>query len=181
MESVTGQTTIPLSKAKLRWSIAGAGVFVIVGALELVFATSFSVLYRAVFGGAAIAFFGSVGVLGVRRLIAMPPGLTLTPEGLVGNSISASIGLIPWADIARITATSVSMNRFLVLHLRDPAPYLARGNLFQRMTLRMNQKLVGSPVAIAATTLSVSFDELSRLVQGYLDRYGAAPTRMPSP
>ena len=48
-----------------------------------------SVTARAI-GAAGIEFFGFALVVAVRRLLAMPPGLTLTADGLVarGNALA---------------------------------------------------------------------------------------------
>lgn len=169
VESAPDEVIIPLSKRKLRWMAAGSLMFVIVGAW-IALASPMSVTARVI-GGAGIAFFGFALVVAVRRLLAMPPGLTLTADGLVDRGNALALGLVRWSDVEEVTECSFNGVRFLVLKVHDPEPYLARGNAIQRMTHRANAKLVGSPVSIASTALSISFDELNQLVRRYHDRY----------
>jgi hypothetical protein len=169
------ETIIPLSKRKLGWTVVGAAAFVIASIAVLVFATRYTWLYRVAFGGGGAVFFGLVFVFGIKRLTHMPPGLTLTPDGLLDNSNGVSIGAVRWSDVTRVTVSSIASTRFLVFHVRDPAPYFARGNALQRMGKRANAAMVGSPVTLASVALDIPFDELHRLVQTYFQKYGAAP------
>jgi hypothetical protein len=171
------ETIIPLSKRKLTWTVVGAGAFVITAIAILAFASRSIAMYRLVIVGAGAVFFGLAFAFGVKRLRHMPPGLTLTPDGLLDNSNGVSIGAVRWTEVTRNTVSSISTTRFLVFHVRDPAPYFARGNVLQRMGKRANAAMVGSPVTLASVALDIPFDELHRLVQAYFQKYGtqAAP------
>ena len=177
MSAVLDVIEIPQSTRKLWWTAVGAVAFVALGAVML--SLSSQPLFVRVCGGASVAFFGLIAVYSIRRLRRPRIGLTLTPDGLVDQSSAVSAGLVPWREVTRLGEWSMSGTRCLILHVRDPAPYLARGNLLQRMAKRANHRMVGSPIAVASTTLAIGFDELARLVQTYLEhalRAGEAPS-----
>ena len=164
--------TVPLNKRKLALHALGSLAFVVLGACIL-FVWPLSRALRIVVGAPAIAFFGLTLVLNLRRLLHPRPGLILSAEGIVDRGSGLSLGLVRWSDIEEIKAASINGTKFLVLKVRDPAPYLARGNALQRMTHRANTSLVGSPVTLAAVTLSISFAELEQLVRKHHVKYSA--------
>lgn len=126
--------------------------------------------------GAFGAVFAGIGlVIMVKRLITMPPGLTLTAEGFTDHATAQALGLVRWSDIVAISETAMHGTRFLVLRARDPEKYIARGNAFQRKMKRASMAMVGSPVTLASVPLSVSFDEMAQTVAAYHQRYGAGP------
>jgi hypothetical protein len=60
----------------------------------------------------------------------------------------------------------------LIITLRDPEKYIARGNLFKRIASKTGYKMCGSPISITSTTLKISFPELLATFEQYHRKYG---------
>jgi len=182
--SAGNERVIPLSRAKIAMTIAGALLFVAAGAW-FVMADDYGslmmslrrfaapVVFHAL--GAAAALCGVAGVVyGVRKLFDKRPGLILSAEGLVDNSSGVAAGFIPWSEITGVGIFQMQRQRMLILSVADPEKYIARGNPLQRMLNRANTGMVGSPIAISSNALQIPFEELQTEVASYMARYAAA-------
>jgi hypothetical protein len=111
-------------------------------------------------------------VAGVRKLFDSKPGLVLSSVGVLIDSSSA--GLIPWSDITRFDTYVIQKQKLLVVKLVAPEKYLRAGGFLRQAANRANMGMLGSPIAIASSTLKISFDELVTLCDAYLAKYGKA-------
>lgn len=164
---------IALSKTKMRAALAGCLGFVALSVwllsvdeplpfLPEVFDSAFAV---NLVGGIGLAFFGLCGVMVGRKLFDRRPGLVIDHEGLDDNASGVAVGRIPWRDIAGFDDYQLQGQSMVVVRLRDPEPYLARGNALAGAIRRANFKLCGSPVVIAASGLEIGHAELLQTLQ----------------
>jgi hypothetical protein len=58
--------------------------------------------------------------------------------------------------------------------VRDPLPYLQRGNFLQRRLHKVNTRLTGSSINLVSNGLKISFDGLLAAIEGGLARSRAA-------
>jgi hypothetical protein len=167
----------PLSKTKLALLTFGAALFVAAGVWLLV-AGSKQTLYdptiMRLVGGVSIAFFGLCFSYALRKLFDKSPGLKLSPEGLLDNSSGISAGAIPWNQVTKVTVSSIHFQKFLTVHVRNPSPYMTRGNALKRIANQANLKITGSPINISSSALQIEFNDLVKLVQQNLEKYGSA-------
>jgi hypothetical protein len=176
--SNTDERIIPLSKSKLLVLLIGAGGFVALGAWLFQMGQQEAGLLRAplavvqAVGLAGILFFGFCGLVGLKKLFATEPGLVLDSTGILDNSSAISAGFVPWADIAGFGIFQVHNTRTLVIQVFDIDKYANRGSAMQRALKKTNVRLCGSPVAVSPSALKIDFDELLRLCEDYLARYG---------
>ena len=181
MNSLNGKA-IKLSKGKIVLLILGSCAFLVLGGFFLILddatiqsqpRTNSPLLVHTV-GFIAVVFSGATGVFGVKKLFDNRPGLILNSSGIIDNSSGVSAGLIPWTEILGSEIQKIGRQRFLVIKVRNPQKYIERGGALKRVVNRANNRLCGSPIAIASTALNVKFSELVKLFDEYKQRYGNA-------
>ena len=62
----------------------------------------------------------------------------------------------------------------LVILLKNPDKYIEMGNTLKRNLNKVNFKLCGSPIAITSNALQINFDELLKISNEYLAKYGSS-------
>jgi hypothetical protein len=128
-------------------------------------------------GLVAIIFFGLGGIIGARKLFDRRPGLQFTEAGIVDNASGVAAGFVLWSDITGTMIYTIKRSRFLVVKVMGPEKYIAIGGVLRRSLNRMTFKTFGSPIALSSNALAISFDELVRLFDFYLSKYGGDPSR----
>jgi hypothetical protein len=118
-------------------------------------------------GLAAIVFFGICGLAGLKKLFDKKPTLILNHSGIVDNASGVSAGFIPWSEVVGARMVEVQKQKLLVIDVRDPEEYIARGNLLKQTLNKANYNMVGSPISISAVALAIDFSELISLFDQY--------------
>jgi hypothetical protein len=178
--SATDELAIELSKSKIVLMIVGAFGFIAIGAwMSLEDAQSIArdtpIFDPQLVHGVGIAgiVFSSLGViLATKKLFDKRPGLVLNSAGIIDNSSGVAAGFIPWSEIVGAEIFEVHRQKMLIITLRDPEKYIARGNLFKRIASKTGYKMCGSPISITSTTLKISFPELLATFEQYHRKYG---------
>jgi hypothetical protein len=174
------ERVIELSRAKIVLALLGACVFVAIGIWMLSLDDEFIRAQRRMndptlvhlLGGVSILFFGGGGGFLVRKLFDRRPGLVLSSSGIVDNASGIAVGFIPWSDVTDFRVHEIQGQKLLVILVRDPAPYVARGSALKRAANRANLGLCGSPIVISSHALKISFAELLALFANYRPKQG---------
>lgn len=154
------------SRGKLALLVLGSAAFVALSLWMLTLEdTEISALHQVV-AVVGVAFFGLALLYGLRALLDPRPGLVVRAEGFEDHSSPVAVGFVPWSDVTAIEVHRLSVRganeRVLVVKVRDPAPYAARGNVLARMARTQNLRMVGSPITLSSKSLRCSLDELAR-------------------
>lgn len=155
---------IELSKTKIMLGVFGSLAFVALG-IWLIPRNPF-------IGWLGVLFFAFAGIGWAKKLFSKKPGLVFNSIGIVINRNNFSIGLIPWSDITGFSIFEVRGSKMLVVLLNEPEKYIEVGSSIRRNLNKINYQMSGSPIAIASSTLKISFDELMEIAQNFYDRYG---------
>lgn len=123
-------------------------------------------------GLVSVLFFGACVVKGVGELFNREPGLVLNGSGLLDNSSSGSVGLVPWSDIVDVGTFRIRNQEMVVVKVRNPQEYVRRGSTIRQALNKANQNLCGSPIAIVPGKLGMHTPELLSLVERYRQKYG---------
>jgi len=126
-------------------------------------------------GLVAIVFFGIFGLVGLKKLFDKKPALILNKSGIVDNSSGVSAGFIPWSEVVGARIVEVQKQKMLVINVRDPREYVARGNLVKQTLNKANYNMVGSPISISSVALAINFSELISLFDRYQRKYAGGP------
>jgi hypothetical protein len=173
------EIVIKTSKKKILLLLLGACVFVAIGIwmFSLDDATIQSrrgmnnpMLVHGL-GLVAIVFFGIFGLVGVKKLFNNKPALILNKSGIVDNASSVSAGFVPWSAVVAASIVEVQKQKVLVIHVREPEEYIARGNLLRQTLNKANSNMVGSPISIPLNLLAMNFSEVTSLFDQYLRKY----------
>ncbi len=161
---------IPLSKTKIILMILGSILFVAGSYFSMKVYADIQTKYDPMFfKGVAIfcmVIFTYAGIAALIKLFDSKLGLTINREGLIDNTTGASVGLIKWADITEIKTGEIKSNKFLVIKVKDPEGYIAKGkSFFKRRLLQMNYIQYGGPIHIGSGTLKCKFSELEKLIR----------------
>lgn len=123
-------------------------------------------------GLVAIVLFGLGMVVAISKFFDKKPGLILNSQGIFDNGSGVSAGFIPWSEIAGFGIWQFQKQKLLVVLLKDPERYIEVGHAFRRTLNRANYKLCGSPIAISSNALKINFDDLLKISDEYLSKYG---------
>lgn len=176
MEELAGNSStgdeliIALSKGRLSLIALGAIAFVVLCAW-LVTADDVSIIRRAL-AGIGIPFFGLCALWGLRKLFDTRPGLILSSNGFVDNASALAAGFVPWTDVTGTHVVEIKRQRILMVTVKNPEHYIARGGPVTRLLNRGNMRMAGSPIAISANSLKIGFDELLAAFEANRSRFG---------
>jgi len=166
---------IPLSKTKITLMILGSAFFIVAGVLIFFLGpekqTYFKAFWMKITGVASVLFFGTTGIVGLRKLFDKKAGLILDEEGIIDNSSGVSIGLIHWNDVTDIKVEQVMSNKFLLIFLADPEKYFESANVFKRKMMKANIKMYGTPISISSSALEYNFDALQETITKQFKKY----------
>jgi hypothetical protein len=177
------ETVIGLSKTKLALLLLGATAFVAAG-IWMLSLDDASIRTQRRFndptyvhglGLVSIVFFGACGLFALKKLFDKNPGLVFNSSGIVDNASSALAGFIPWSEVAGAEILEIQKQKMLVIRVRDPLEYIARGGSLRRTLNKANYNMVGSPISISSNTLAINFSELVSLFEQYRRKYGVGP------
>ncbi len=177
------ETIIELSKTKIVRLLLGASAFVAAGiwmfsldAASIQSERRFNdPVYVHGLGLVSIVFFGIFGLLALKMVFDKKPGLVFNNSGIVNNTSSVSPGFIPWSEVVGAEIFETQKQKMLIIKVRDPQEYIARGSSLRRTLNKANYKMVGSPISISANALKIDFSELVSLFDQYQRKYGVGP------
>jgi hypothetical protein len=133
-----------------------AGGMWMVGAFgEVPSSRRYSASYTVLIGWLSIVFFGLCAVAIAKKFLDDRAQLKIGPSGIVWSPRSDL--LIPWSEIADVTTWRYKGQKFIILHLKDPGRFPARG-LTARLA-RANRKLTGGDISISLTGTDRSYDD----------------------
>jgi hypothetical protein len=123
-------------------------------------------------GIVGMVFFSLAGIFGIKRLFDKRPGLVLNSQGIIDNSSGLAAGFIPWSEIIGAEIYQIQRQKMLIIKVRNPEEFIQRGSLLKRITVKINSKMCGSPIAITSNTLKINFSELLSTFEQYHRKYG---------
>jgi len=176
----TEEEIIELSRRKILFVVAGAIVLGCVGAW-LIFLDDTTILgarhYQRPWlvhsvGIITVLFFGACAVCGIRKLLDKNAGFVFNASGFVDNSISAGTGPVPWSEVVGTEEVVISMQRMLVVKLREPEKYLEHGWGLREIIRKATYRSYNSPIIITSTLLNVDFPKFAYLFKRYTQKYG---------
>ena len=165
MFSNQDELVIPMSRLKLLGLLAGSAVFVLLGWLMLTTPGRRDTVMRKVGGAAAVAFFGSIGVAVLYRLVSGGPALVINRDGILDNASGTAVGLIRWHEIEAVRPYEVNGRTFLAIVPKDLDAVLSRLPAWKRKLLRANLAIGADAINIPDVTLPMSVADLEREIQ----------------
>jgi hypothetical protein len=152
------------SRVKLVRLILGASLFL---ALSLLFWKARIVNNQA--GLAACVFFGAGLGFGLIMWFRKRPALIVNSVGLFDQSSTLTGYAVRWdeADAIYISSTALegSRLRFLSIRLKHPDAFIGRQEPLRAMLMKANVRELGAPVAISAMILSITLEELVKIIR----------------
>lgn len=112
----------------------------------------------------SISFFGLCLVYAASRLLFPKPSVVISRNGIYDNASAVSAGMLKWEEIAEIKPYNFMGNRALGIVPVDLETVIARQPLIKRLLFKMNKGLVNAPFSIPQVGLSVSVDELLKMI-----------------
>lgn len=93
-------------------------------------------------------------------------GLKLYDNGLVNNTNLTNVGLILWTDISSIKINKLKKNILILIFIKNEEKYYKNvKNPFKRINLSTYNNFYGTPFVIETRNLSISAEELERILQ----------------
>ncbi|MCL2713133.1 MAG: hypothetical protein FWD68_00660 [Alphaproteobacteria bacterium] len=120
-----------------------------------------------------VAFFGACTVCGIRKLLDNNAGFIFSPYGFLDNSISVGGCTVPWIDVVGTEEVVISMQRMLVVKLREPEKYLEYGWGLREIIRKATYKSYSSPIIITSALLNVDFPKFACMFKRYSRTYGS--------
>ena len=172
-----GEVIIPLSKLKIKWMIVGSISLILLSILlfetaDTFMSTDFSKTVSEVAGIAGILFFSLALFYAFKKLKSNDPGLIITKLGFIDNSSGISAGLVEWRDVTGFKEFTTENTKNLVVLVSNPDEYIQRADSFvAKKMMQANNKIFKSPVAIAAVSLTINYEELKALIINGYENY----------
>jgi len=151
---------IPRSRTKAFGLLVASAGFVALGSWMLRANETYRGVPAPLIGVAAMVFGGAALFFGVRWLRDRSPGMILDDDGFDDRSSAVAVGRVPWRDVQDVQTMTIAGQRFIVVRVHEPAPYIERGTWIQRSTRRANARRCGSPITITVGMLGIGCDEL---------------------
>lgn len=120
-----------------------------------------------VLGAAVVAFFGYAALYFAYRIARPAPSLTVDAFGIHDNASAVGVGFVPWQEIKDCCRLDFRGQPMLAVIVDDPDAVIARAKPFRRAVLRVNTKMMGTPVNVPGAGLPFSVDELTREISAY--------------
>lgn len=120
--------------------------------------------FRMISGSLGILFFGAAGVFAAYKAIDPGPALILTADKLINRSSVLQIPEVSWSEISHAEIVPFLNQRVLIVHLRDPEAVLNRQSPAVQQVQFGNIHLLGSPIVIAGSILSVSLETVLEMI-----------------
>jgi hypothetical protein len=102
------------------------------------------------------------------RIQSSAPMLVIDAKGLTDNASATGAGLVPWNAITGADVITFVGQEMLIVHLADPEATLARCHWLARPLVRLNTRLVGSPVCLPLQSLAIERDTLLAAIRARL-------------
>jgi len=112
-----------------------------------------------------LIFYTSISLVSYLKVIFDKTAmLKLTDTAMIDNSNIFSCGEILWEDIADVTMRKGINMKFLMVKLKNPEKYLAKGNFLKRYFIQNRIKKLGTPVILSETHLKCNIDVLKEII-----------------
>ncbi|SDD92081.1 STM3941 family protein [Niabella drilacis] len=162
--------TIPVDKKKTRRQLAGALVFVLLGALFVIkpflFIRSDDPSMIRIIGYICTGFFGLCAIVLFQKLRNRKEVLVIDAEGITDSSSGIAAGRVWWRDVKSIRVEQAAGQSFIMLEVRDPLVYLQQQqNPVKKRAMELNYQLYKTPVGISAQFLTIGFEQLLPLLE----------------
>jgi hypothetical protein len=174
MEQSANQITVSISKSKVVDLLVRPIALVAFGLLLMLRPNKFSGVensyktFQLVMGGLCILGSLSLGYLSLKNLRTGKPGLIIDPSGLQKKFRRTYAGHIAWIDINRIYILKIFWRKVIFLFVNNPGVYIDRQkNWFNKVTMFLDYKVVGSPLTVTTDGLNITFEELYQLINKY--------------
>ncbi len=120
----------------------------------------------------ALAFFSVVLWYAYQRLRDNQPGLIVSDEGITDHSSAVGAGFIPWSDVLEINEQRMLGVHYVRVKVKNPEDYIDRQSGFlKRFMMRRNQQTFKAGLAISASSIRCSFEELKDLLDRRFKAY----------
>jgi len=162
MNAVSEPVEIPLSKKKIILLLAGALLFVAIGAWFILAPPPARVapVTLRLAGLAAVLFFGFAAYQMFQKLPQQKPGLMVAATGITDFTTGKAPVHIPWADVEDLWVLRIQNKKLIMVQVRNPEDYIAQQKGIRRKMMQLNHKMYGTPLSITANALKISFDKL---------------------
>jgi hypothetical protein len=154
------ELVIPASRLTLLGQFVAGLVFVALGAVMMFFPTRYGWWERFV-GLVTAAFFGSVVLAILYRLVRPAPAIIINAQGITDNASGLSVGLIPWDQIDEVREYRIGKQAFLAIFPKDPDALIKALPRWKRTAIRANLKMGAAPVNIPQSQLGMKLSRLA--------------------
>ena len=120
----------------------------------------------------AITFFIVMILIFFRRIFQKNRGIYLNEEALIDNTFKKGSSKIYWKDVINILTHSNNDTGFILLFVHNPETYMQKATGFQKTTMQLHNKTMGTPIAIMIDELTVETEELHELILSFVDKFG---------
>jgi hypothetical protein len=154
------ELVIPASRLKLLGQFVAGLVFVALGLAMMFFPMRYGWWERFI-GLVSVAFFGSVVLAILYRLVRPAPAITINAQGIIDNASGLSVGLIRWDEIDEVREYRVGKQAFLGIFTKDPDALIKKQPRWKRTVIRANLKMGSAPVNIPQAQIGMKLSRLA--------------------
>lgn len=156
------------NKAKLKALLWQQVAFVIMSILLIIGGILLDLaLWVYIVAGIGLLYFGANLCYVARRYKVIKPVVEIGPAGIVDNASGVGAGLIRWEEIQAIYPFTFMGQQSLGIVPHDERAILSRHGSLKRAIMRINKRLVGTPISIPQVALPLPIIELAQQISQY--------------
>jgi hypothetical protein len=170
MIEMTQEIFIPASRKKYIMQAIGSASFIVLGVVMYLCISLFAdeplkqVIIK-IGSVLSILFFSFTLVIVSKKLRSKNIGLVINQDGFHDTSAALNIGFVYWKDVTGFKEFTSYQTKNLVVIVKNPQQYINNATGYaSKKIAQANNKLLGSPVALTATTLTISYEALKKLM-----------------
>lgn len=175
---------IPLDKSKMLFSVCATMIFTLLNGF-IIFAILFlnknpnqPNLAIAIISSFGIIIFGSLSIIGLKRILSKKYSLIINEIGITDNISISNFGQINWNEIAdiktvEIVAPKMRTTTLLLIFLKNPKPYLEKANMINCFFMKINHKKYGTPLTINISNLDYNLNNIESFIKLRFEKFSA--------
>ncbi|MGF7047030.1 hypothetical protein J2T13_001532 [Paenibacillus sp. DS2015] len=150
----------------------GAMMFVVIGMVLMKYGGTedFGGIKVTLVGGLSIVVFGPCMVYFIYRLFNLKPMLIINEEGIMDTSSLISAGELKWSEIQEIKVYQFMGQKFIGIQLYDLEAFLSQKSSFKRVLMKINARMVKSPINIAQPGMKLPLEQLYTMMLEHWER-----------
>lgn len=174
LEKTNHPIRIEFNKGKILFLIVASIVLCIAGLVMFNYALKQNHLHLGFLKAlslATIVFFTGSAIYTIKKFFDPKAAILFTEKGIEINTSAIAGQFITWEEITGFNIGRVQRSKFLLIHVKNPDRFLSKVNILNKLLIKMNISMYGTPISLAAASINSTLEELVEIVIAEQQKY----------